>query len=235
VTVIGTADPATPRRLKVELDGNVRDDDDELYCPVIAAAANVNGLSLEQIDRGGSIESGSVGGCRIIRFELELDEQPELDEDTSELVIEDGSGRIALEAKNFFRAPAVELVAPVEELVIGEQAELAIEPGPEVLPVPFVVRFSGASGAQSFSLDEGDVEMTARGVRFVVPDIEPGDGTLDVRGSGVIKAFRGVVTRCDAAASCAVLRAACATSSCTSATSVPDAFDRLQVPVAVVP
>src|SRR3954471_12913542 len=62
VDVLGTPEPATPRRLVVVLDpGPSATIDPDNLCPVIEAEASVNGLALVQTGKGEYFSSGGGG------------------------------------------------------------------------------------------------------------------------------------------------------------------------------
>ena len=240
--VLGTPDPATVHGLQVTLTSSSRDADGELICPVVDANATINGLAVEQTEHGGATSGRSStlavgGGCKPIQFTAALEDDEELEDDETVLVIEDASARVQLRASNIFAAPRAELAGG--ELIAGSTAELAILPGPEALPIELQLAFSGDSTEQSFSYrlagqNDSELELTEDGLRFEVPDVEAGPGRLVITGIGHVDAFRGKVTLCMGAASCSVMRAACATASCSSAASVPTGFDEIALDAVVV-
>ncbi|HYQ02339.1 MAG TPA: hypothetical protein VER96_26885 [Polyangiaceae bacterium] len=232
VEVIGTPNPATPRRILVTLDpGPSATRDQDNLCAVVEAQASVNGLALEQTQKGdyfytgGGILSG-YSGCYPITFERALPEElpPELLEELTRVQVRDESGVVLVEARGLFQSVRATFVEPADGVMTpGDLVSLAVEPSPEMLPWRLSGYYRADVPGDSFGL--GEIEINETGIQFHVFE-------RAVASSGAIKfssdsggPFRGIVDTCQGAARCSAAR--------TSGVTYSDGFDSLVLPASV--
>jgi len=241
IDVLGTRDPATPRRMVVLLDpGPSATLDTEHLCPVIEAQASVNGLTLTQTQKGEYFSSGGGGllsgysGCYPIAFERELPAElpPELLEEPVRLKVHDGSGVVLVEARGLFVPLRASFASPTDGVMTpGATVSLSVEPSPEMLPWRLSGYYSAEVPGDSFGL--GSIEISDTGISFrVFERAVASSGTLRfVSDDGP---FRGIVDRCEGAAQCSAKRSICSDlTSCMSGVAYGGGFDNLVLPASV--
>jgi len=237
VDVLGTRDPATPRRVVVVLDpGPSASIDKDNMCPVIEAQASVNGLALGQTNKGGYFFHGGSGfgysGCNPIEFERELPEElpPELLEEPTRVQVRDESGVVRVEVGGLFHPPRASFVSPVDGVMTpGTIVSLSIEPSTEVLPRPLSGHYTAEVPRDSFGL--GSFEISHTGVAFRVSErAVSSSGSLELSSESG-GPFRAIVGVCQGAAQCSAARWLCfGGSPCTKSYG---GFDSLVLPASV--
>lgn len=241
VNVLGTRDPPTPKRLRVDLEpGPSATLDQDSLCPVVHATATVNGIPLEQTQFGEYFHSSGQGflsgssGCEPIAFERELNQDllSGFSEPTR-IEVSDHSGSVRVEGRAFLRAAEAHFAAPEDSALLpGAQVELLIEPGVAVLPRDLSGYYRAEVPSDSFGLDP--VTRTATGVAFKVLDsARPSSGLIRIGGKGHGDPFRGIVDVCQGALSCRVERGACWDQRCTTGIAYGPGFDELVLPASV--
>ena len=244
VEVLGTRDPATPRRIQIFLQpGPSATIDQERLCPLIEANASVNGLALKQTEKGeyfsssggGGILSGSAG-CRPISFDLALPEElpPALLEEPARVQLRDSVGAVNIEARGLFHPPTARFSEPADGMMHpGDTVELLVEPSVAMLPPRLSGYYTAEVPGDSFGL--GEIEITETGVVFgVIESAVPSRGTVKLTGdrSGP---FRAIIDKCEGAASCSAARSICYDSyDCRTGVAYGGGFDSLILPASVV-
>ncbi len=240
VDVLGTPNPATPRRVVVVLDpGPSATRDPDHLCPVIEAQASLNGLALNQTGKGEYFNSGGglfgYSGCNPIAFERELPQElpPELLAEPSRVQVSDGSGVVVIEARGLFHPVRAAFVSPSDGVMTpGALVSLSIEPSAAMLPWRLSGYYTADVPSNSFGLS--DIEISDTGVAFqVFEHAVPSSGSLELwSDSG--GPFRGIVDLCQGAVQCTAARSVCAdSSSCVSGVAYGDGFDSLVLPASV--
>lgn len=242
VVVLGTPNPATPRRIQVFLDpGPSATLDQERLCPLIEANASVNGVALEQTGYGEYFSSSGGGGvfsgysgCKPISFERALPDElpPALLEEPARVQIRDSAGRVNLEARGLFNPPTARFSVPEDGVMRpGGTVELVVEPTPAMLPTRLSGYYTAEIPGDSFGL--GNVTVTETGVRFEVTErAVPSTGTLEIEGKSA--PFRALVDVCQGAETCITVRSICASSNdCRTGVAYGGGFDSLILPASV--
>ena len=241
VDVLGTRDPATPRRVSVLLGpGPSATIDQDHLCPVIEARASLNGLALDQTQKGeyffssGSGFLSSSAGCYPIVFERELPEElpAELLEEPARLEVRDESRLVLVEARGLFIPARANFLEPADGVMSpGALVSLSIEPSPKVLPPRLNGYYRAEVPGDSFGL--GPIDITDTGITFRVSErAVPSSGRLELEGDQ--GPFRGIVDVCQGAAHCAAARSICSESfRCTTGVAYGDGFDSLVLPASV--
>lgn len=241
VHVLGTSDPPTPRRVRVDLEpGPSATIDQDSLCPVVHATATINGVELEQTQFGDYFRTSGQGalsgrsGCEPIAFEREL-EQDLLGgfSEPTRIEVLDHSGGVRVEGHAFLRAAEAHFAVPEDSILLpGARVELRVEPGVEVLPRALSGYYRAEVASDSFGLDP--VTPTATGVAFEVLDsARPSSGLIQIGGAGYGDPFLGIVDVCEGALSCRVERGACWDQRCTTGIAYGPGFDELVLPASV--
>ena len=241
IDVLGTRDPATPRRMVVVLDpGPSATIDQDRLCPVIEAQASVNGLALDQTNKGDYFHlSGSSGfgysGCNLIAFERELPEElpSELLEERTRVQVRDESGVVLVEVRGLFHPPRASFVSPADGVMTpGALVSLSIEPSTEILPWRLSGYYRAEVPRDSFGLESIDVSEASVSFR-VVERAVASSGSIELS-SDSGGPFWGIVDVCQGAAQCSAARSLCFNGSrCTSGVAYDDGFDSLVLAASV--
>jgi hypothetical protein len=178
-------------------------------CEPISSAiqAEVDGMPMRLVDAGGIRGGGpltSGSDCLNPLFVLEVPEEaafPPLEGPVTSVKLRDGETEVVAEVEHLCTERRLRLVTPASGVVHpGEQVEVAIEPGTDILRNPYVW-WSTTGPREGYALSSyNGLTMSAQRIRFRAPDfagLGVDSAYLELTGPVGASALVPRVSRCD--------------------------------------